>query len=360
MSYAEIAFLLLGISVLVHIAFVTADLGSGLLVATARTFYYRKGEQKWEDAAKKLFRLMIISELFSGVWGTIITVFLAAFFGGIVALATSALFIPIAVSIASIMIRIPSIAASWYLWNRIDPKIHTVLMWIMALSGFGVPIGFRTIFAEINYPYAIASYLTGNSSGGAVAFLNPIYWYLMLHTVLASISVGGYILASLSALENDALLSKVGIKVGLSFALAQSLAGGIYYISLGSYSPLLQSSVNSSTLPLFTAKLLLVGFLLYFSIEGLYSSNVGKAVLWLAPLSLTIVVLGEALNDGSRYPYFVLMGNQGISINSFFDYLIPFPEGTVITVLSFLIIASAVFSVALYYGLLKRYVTEPR
>ncbi|MGC8910024.1 MAG: cytochrome ubiquinol oxidase subunit I [Fervidicoccaceae archaeon] len=359
MSIESLSFVLLGLSVLIHILFVTADLGSGIIAALTRTLSYKEGSETWEIISKRLFRFMIITELFSGVWGTIITVFLAGFFGGLVALATNVLFVPIAISIASIMIRIPSIAASWYLWNRISPKKHVILMWVMAISGYGIPAGFRTIFAELNYPYAVESYLSGIPFSSFMPFSNPVYWYLMMHTVLASISVGGYILATISSIEKDTRITKYGIKIGLSFAILQSFAGMIYYISLRSYSMLLFDLINSSTLPIFAVKLILVGVLLYISLEGLIFNEGGVKTWIMAPLSLLIVVFGEALNDGSRYPYLIISGNSGISMDSFFNYLMPIPVDAISVVMLFFIVGIATFSLAMYYGLVKRYVTEP-
>ena len=110
--------LTLQLSVAIHIVFVSTTLGVGIITALYRTLAVKRSDPFAEVFARRSFRIMIVSELFSGVWGTIITVILAGFFPGLVALATNVLFTPIAVSIASILIRIPSIAIFWYTWGE--------------------------------------------------------------------------------------------------------------------------------------------------------------------------------------------------------------------------------------------------
>jgi len=68
-------------------------------------------------------------------------------------------------------------------------------MWIMALSGFGVPFGFRAVFAEINSPMAVGYYLQTGLNPGWMPYANPLFWTLYLHTVAAVISVGGFVAA---------------------------------------------------------------------------------------------------------------------------------------------------------------------
>jgi len=68
----------LGFSVIMHVTFVSITLGAGLLAAYLRSLSLV--DPGWEVPARRVFKLLILAELFSGVWGTIITVFLFQFY----------------------------------------------------------------------------------------------------------------------------------------------------------------------------------------------------------------------------------------------------------------------------------------
>jgi hypothetical protein len=68
-----IGFAGLGLSVVLHVIFVSMTLGTGLLAALYRWRAYGENDAWAELFARKVFKVLIVSELFSGVWGTIIT-----------------------------------------------------------------------------------------------------------------------------------------------------------------------------------------------------------------------------------------------------------------------------------------------
>ncbi|MEZ0319892.1 MAG: cytochrome ubiquinol oxidase subunit I [Pyrobaculum sp.] len=356
-----VGFVGLGLAVTLHVIFTAMTLGTGLIAAITRYSAYKNNDPWAEMLARKVFKVLIVSELFSGVWGTIITVFLAGFFTAITTLATNTLFVPISIAIASIMIRIPTIAISWYTWGKISPRTHSIIMFIMALSGFGVPFGFRAIFAEINYPYAVAYYLQSGQNPGWLAYENPLFWTLYLHTVAAVISTGGFVVASLMALENDAKAVRRGLWFGFGFLTAQLALGPLYWYSLRLYSPLLFRAVNHEYAPLFAIKLAAVAALLVLGYSALRQAKEGEVASyakWLGPLALFTVALGEILNDGTRYPNLVLMGKQGLSVNLFANFYIDIPMPAVDVILAFLVLSIVVFTTAAYYALYKRFLAE--
>ncbi|MFN7105214.1 MAG: cytochrome ubiquinol oxidase subunit I [Pyrobaculum sp.] len=351
----------LGLSVVLHVIFVSMTLGTGLVSAWARHMAIKTGDSWYELFARKAFKVLIVSELFSGVWGTIITVFLAGFFTALTTLATNTLFIPIAIAIAAIMVRIPAIAISWYTWGKIEPRRHAAVMWVMAISGFFIPFGFRAIFAEINYPHAVGYYLETGLNPGFMPYVNPLFWTLYLHTVAAVISVGGFVVASLLSLERDTRGVKLGVKVGLALLLAQFAFGPIYWLSLGQYSPLLFDAVNTTYLPLFGIKIAAVAALAVLGFKVLASVNRGvvtNAARWLGPLALFIVLLGEVLNDGARYPNMVLIGDQGLPVALFANFYIEIPIPVVYIILAFLVLSIVTFVFAAYYAIYRRFIAE--
>ncbi len=350
----------LGLAVVLHVVFTAMTLGSGLLSAWARHMAVKTNDGWYELFARKAFKILIVSELFSGVWGTIITVFLAGFFTALTTLATNTLFIPIAIAIAAIMVRIPAIAISWYTWGKIKPSTHVLIMWIMAISGFFVPFGFRAVFAEINYPMAVGHYLQTGLNPGFMPYANPLFWTLYLHTVAAVISTGGFVVASLLALEKDVRGVKVGVRVGLVLLLAQFALGPLYWFSLGQYSPLLYEAVNTTYAPILGVKLLIIAALAVLAFKTLTSVKRGEVNVakWLGPLALSTVVLGEVLNDGARYPNMVLIEKTGLPVELFANFYMEIPMPVVYVTLAFLGLSIAAFAAAAYFAIYKRFVAE--
>jgi cytochrome d ubiquinol oxidase subunit I len=353
----------LGLSVLLHMIFVAITLGTGLVTAIYRYLAYRRSDPSLEVFARRGFRVMIVTELFSGVWGTIITVFLAGFFTGLVALATNVLFTPIAIAIASIMIRIPSIAIFWYTWGRISPKIHSLIGWVMALSGFGVPLGFRTLFSEITYPYAVATYLSEGFVNPWRAYGSSLFWSLYLHTVFATISAGAFFIASVESLVKNVRGVSIALRYGFVFLILQLFAGPLYWYTLHRDSPYVFNAVTFENFsPFLILKMALVVVLI---ILGLYSlatitlrNEIYKYTKYTGLIALVVVFLGELINDGSRYPYIVTLGERGLALSAFFNLYMDIPASVVFVILGFLFLAIAVFLISFYYAIVKRFLPE--
>ncbi len=360
-GFILVGLIVLQLAVAIHIALVSITLGVGVLTAYYRTLAVTRSNAWAEVFARRVFRAMIVTELFSGVWGTIITVVLAGFFPTLVALATNVLFTPIAIAIAAIMVRIPSIAAFWYTWGRIEPRKHMMLGWVMAISGFGVPLGFRTIFAEITSPHAIAIYLGGSPIGAWTAFGSSLYWILLLHTVFAVLSIGGFVIASLEAFIGDVRGVRIGILVGVSFLLLQLLAGPLYWISLSRYAPLIYDVITfGSFLPVFALKILLILALIALSAGALITlmlkNVIPRSTLLLGPIALLIAFLGEIINDSSRYPYMVTLNREGLSPTLFANFYMDIPLPIVYIIVAFLVFTVGVYMLAFYYAIIKAYV----
>ncbi|WP_202318957.1 cytochrome ubiquinol oxidase subunit I [Archaeoglobus neptunius] len=354
-------FSVLGLAVLIHIILVSITLGTGWISAFARLMAYREDDAYLEFFARRVFKILVIFELFSGVWGTIITVFLAGFFPSLTALATNVLFTPILIALIGIMIRIPSIGIFWYTWGKVSPRYHSAIGMIMAVSGFAIPFGFRTIFAEINHPTAVADYLAGVKVVAWNAYLNPTFWILYLHTIFAALSVGGFVVAYLMAMEKDKRGSRIGYRYGLVFLAVQIPIGIIYWASLADSSPYIFSTVTfGHFIPVLTAKVTVVLALLVLSLMCFIKSdqealNYAK---YTAILSLTAVFLGELMNSGARYPYMVVTGEKGLLASDFFNFYIVMPMVAVTVIVAFLFVSIAVFLTAMFYALFKRYLPE--
>jgi len=371
-NFEVLGFTILGISVLVHVIIVNITLGSGWISAMARFLAWYRKSPELEIMSRRVFKILIIHELFSGVWGTVITVILAGFFPTLTAIATDLIFYPIIIALSSIFIRIPSIALFWYTWGRVRPSVHSLLGFVMAISGFGIPLGFRYIFSEITYPYALGMALQGlRDLARTAVFFNPVYLPLLLHTWIGTMSIGGFIVASFFAIRRNvnAKFAWIGLWHGALFMIIQGIAGPAYLLTLSARAPLLYDNilgVAGATLnlsPLFAAKLTLIAILATVTLLTWSRLKTGIGMvprysLLLGPTAISIAMIGEFLNDGGRYPFIVLLGDTGIRPSEFMNAYLNLPTsivyGIVVTLFAFL----ALFMATAYYALNQRFLAD--
>jgi cytochrome d ubiquinol oxidase subunit I len=367
-----LGFTILGIAVIVHIIIVNITLGTGWISAMARFLAWSKHRAELEVMSRRVFKILIIHELFSGVWGTIITVILAGLFPTLMATATDIIFLPILIALSSILIRIPSIALFWYTWGKIRPGLHTALGFVMAVSGFGVPFGFRYIFAEITYPYALSMAMNGlvNAARTAV-FFNPLYPWLLLHTWFGALSIGGFIVASFFAIRGNVnpKFAWIGLWHGALFLAVQGVLGPSYLVNLSNKAPLLYSNIlglagsTFNVAPIFALKLSLIAFLVVITVSVWRNIKQGcgivpRSTLALGPLAIIVAMIGEFMNDGGRYPYLVLLGNSGLGPSEFMNVYVQIPWLAVLAVVGVLLAFAGVFMVTAYYALNKRFLSD--
>ena len=371
-SIEILGFTILGVAVIVHIILVNITLGTGWISAMARFLAWSQHKPDLEVMSRKVFKILIIHELFSGVWGTIITVVLAGFFPTLMATATDIIFLPILIALSSILIRIPTIALFWYTWGKIRPGLHTLVGLVMAVSGFAVPFGFRYIFAELTYPYALAMAMQGMKDVARIAvFFNPLYPWLILHTWFGALSIGGFLVASFFTIKGNVNVrfAWIGLWHGVLFLAVQGVLGPSYLINLNFRAPLLYSNILGQAgatfdlAPLFALKLSLVAILVLASVKVWREVKRGYGIvpryaLVLGPVAIVVAMVGEFMNDGGRYPYLVLLGNSGLRPSAFMNVYMQIPWLTVFAVVGVLLAFAGVFMVTAYYALNKRFLSD--
>jgi ABC-type antimicrobial peptide transport system permease subunit len=69
-------------------------------------------------------------------------------------------------------------------------------------------------------------------------------------------------------------------------------------------------------------------------------------------------MIGEAMNDGGRYPFIVLEGQTGISAAQLMNVYLEIPLSTVYIVLGVLIVFIVVFMATAYYALNKSFLAD--
>ena len=338
----------------------------------ARFLAWSQHKPDLEVMSRKVFKILIIHELFSGVWGTIITVVLAGFFPTLMATATDIIFLPILIALSAILIRIPTIALFWYTWGKIRPGLHTLVGLVMAVSGFAVPFGFRYIFAELTYPYALAMAMQGMKDVARIAvFFNPLYPWLILHTWFGALSIGGFLVASFFTIKGNVNVrfAWIGLWHGVLFLAVQGVLGPSYLINLNFRAPLLYSNILGQAgatfdlAPLFALKLSLVAILVLASVKVWREVKRGYGIvpryaLVLGPVAIVVAMVGEFMNDGGRYPYLVLLGNSGLRPSAFMNVYMQIPWLTVFAVVGVLLAFAGVFMVTAYYALNKRFLSD--
>lgn len=275
-NFELLGFSILGISVIVHVIIVNITIGAGWISAMARFLAWLRRVPELEIMSRRVFKILIVHELFSGVWGTIITVILAGFFPTLTAIATDIIFYPILIALSSIFVRIPSIALFWYTWGKVRSSIHSILGFVMALSGFGIPFGFRYIFAQINYPNAIDLAMQGFKDLARVTvFFNPVYLPLIMHTWFGAMSIGGFIVASFFAIRGNVNVKFVwiGLWHGVVFLILQAFMGPWYLVTLSAETPILFNNLvgaldsTLNILPVFAAKIIMIASLALVSVK---------------------------------------------------------------------------------------------
>ena len=367
-----LGFSILGLSVIVHIIIVNITIGSGWISAMARFLAWIRGAPELEIMSRRVFKILIIHELFSGVWGTVITVILAGFFPTLTAIATDIIFYPILIALAAIFIRIPSIALFWYTWGKVKPSAHCILGFVMAFSGFGVPLGFRFIFAQITYPNAIELAMQGFRELSRVAvFFNPVYLPLIMHTWFGAMSIGGFIVASFFAIKGNVNVkfAWIGLWHGVLFLILQAFMGPWYLVTLGAKAPVLFDNILGAAgstfnlLPVFATKMAIVASLGFLSVKvwravGRGVGQVPRYTLALGPIAVLVALIGEFMNDGGRYPFMVLTGQNGIRAAEFMNVYLEIPIYTVVAIIAALVVFIGLFMAIAYYALNRRFLAD--
>ncbi len=362
-----LALIALAIFLLIHLVFVNINIGVGLFSFIVRVKSIE--DRGLEEVAKKAFRILVASEFVSGVFGTIITVVLAGLWTPMVNIITVILFFPLLLSLIGIILRLTSIVGFWYTWGMENYKLHLLIGFIMAVSGFMIPAGFRYIFAFIDYPMGLESI---NPVSGDIykAIMNPVYPPLLIHTWLGATAIGLLFISTVFAFAGDnkvyldwsrwaskfgglATLLQLAIGPWLAYTLyiySPYMAANIYGVILGSPGKIMLS--QSMFLVMVGSGLILIFISLLY---GMGKTSRTSAKL-LAPLAILSLIAGEVSHDYSRYPYMVVGGLDGIRMESLLNYLLDIDSIIIVAGLVILIIILLVYLILIWYIFTRRYI----
>ncbi|MCS7125331.1 MAG: cytochrome ubiquinol oxidase subunit I [Aigarchaeota archaeon] len=356
--------LVLGLILLIHLTFVNINIGLGFYSLILRFISLRRSEVA--RTARKVFKFLVATEVVSGVYGTMITVVLAGLFPTLVNIAATILFIPLIISILGILIRLTSIVAYWYTWDRVNVKTHLSIGIVMAVSGLMIPGGFRYIFALINNPVGLKS-LTPLLGDPIEALFNPVYPPLLLHTWIGALSIG--FLTAAAGLSwtsrrsgEDLEWSRHASLLGSLMIIPQGIVGFWFWSTLSFHSRYLFNSINKSFLPVgessidmghsFLGMVLLAIVILVMGVAYYYKPD--KKVAYILPsLAIISLILGEIAHDVGRLPYMVIIGEKGIEASAFLNKLIIIDPILIGVGVASILIMTGVFLILLYHYLAK-------
>lgn len=322
----------------VHLPLVYTVLGLTWLLPTLELIGLRKNDERYFDIVKGLSRYLIFIYAIGGVFGTIITVFLA----GLMPIFTNAagvLLWPVwGVAIAfGVAISLPLIGFYYRSFGKMDEKSHIALGYGLAVVTSVIPAMFRLVFAFINYPVGVIAKPDPNSVVGFdlgvdlwQALGNPTYPPLLIATLAGAIAFTAVLISSVYTWryaktkdERYKLGKEFGAKVGLIFGVIYVLASVWYLYEIYQYSPTVAWSIFGSPpsyLPaqlqpvyqptlnlswLFYLNVALGIIVLAFLVTALKSANAPLAAA--AFVAVIVLMVGaEVMNGLAHLPYAIV------------------------------------------------------
>lgn len=317
-----------------HIVLVNVDIGLAIIIPVLKRLGEIWNKKSFVEEARKYMKYFAIVYATAGVFGTAFTVFLLSFFPSFLKIGGIVLLFPFGFAVIFLILRLFSISAYWYTWDRIRPEYHFYLGLILAATSFLVPFTFRTVFAFLNNPIGVESLSPLKLNWGKM-FTNPTLAPLYLKSIVGALAGTLFILVTLYAYRlyrgiGDGDVNKYFIRkylsIGMWFLLLQFVLGFWYIASLSAYSPYKFSNIfgiwfGSGAIGgdyswLFVFKMILVGFQVFVVLYILYqlfgeekdifeNRNNIYLLMGIGPAALLTILVGEYLNAFSQLPYFI-------------------------------------------------------
>ncbi len=318
----------------IHIALVNIDIGLAVIIPFLKRYGETKGNELFVSEAKKYMKYFAIVYATAGVYATAFTVFLLAFFPEFLWLGGIALLIPFGLAVVFVALRLFSISAYWYTWNKLNSNYHFYLGLILASTSFIIPLMFRSVFAFLNNPIGVES-LDPLVIDWFKVYTNPTLWPLYLKSIAGAFSATFFMLVTVYAYrvykgigEKDDNLKfiKLYLNNGMWLLFLMVIFGFWYLASLSAATPYKFSNIvgvwfgvspqGTDYSWLFILKMLLVSYqvfvIIYILQTGITKEKVVliegyniKLLMGIGPAAVLTIVLGEYLNAFSQLPYFI-------------------------------------------------------
>jgi len=258
MNAATIAVALIAWAFSIHIPIVYTVLGLAWLLPTLEYMGYKSKNENYINMARNIGSYLIVIYAIGGLFGTIITVFLA----GLLPIFTNvagALFWPVwgVAIVFGIVIALPMLGFYYRTFNSLPPMRHVAVGYVTAAFMTVIPAMFRMVFAVINYPLGVQITKSSSSMIGfnlsvnlGQALGNPTYPPLLLATLAAALSLTAALIAAVYSWREAAAPSQyyssgriIGAKLAIVFGALWVVFGAWYLYEVYLYSPTVAWSI---------------------------------------------------------------------------------------------------------------------
>lgn len=212
-----------------HFLFVPLTLGLSILIAIMETIYVRRGDEEYRRMARFWGKIFLINFAIGVVTGITLefqfgtnwsrySAYVGDIFGSLLAIeATVAFFLE------------STFIAVWALgWNRMSPKAHAVMIWLVALASNMSALWILIANSWMQHP---VGYVIRNGRAELDDFLaivlQPFAWHTIVHTLAAAYILAGFLVTGISARhllrkQHVSFFTK-SLRLGLSMALIFSI-----------------------------------------------------------------------------------------------------------------------------------------
>ncbi|MGO3548028.1 cytochrome ubiquinol oxidase subunit I [Paucilactobacillus nenjiangensis] len=220
-----------------HFFFVPFTIGTGFAVAVMETMYVRSKNELYKKMAKFWGNIFLLSFAVGVVTGIIqefqfgmnwsdYSRFVGDIFGA-----------PLAIEALLAFFMESTFLGLWiFTWDRMKPKVHVIFIWLTAFASILSAFWILAANSFMQHPvgYTLKNGRAEMNDFGAL-LSNHQVWYEFSHVIAGAITMGGIIIAGLSAFQllKKSQKAKDFFKKSLRLGLVISLVGSVAVITAG-------------------------------------------------------------------------------------------------------------------------------
>jgi len=287
----------------VHIPLVYTVLG--IIWTLPAMEYASRRDGRYNDAVKGIARYLIAIYAVGGVFGTVITVFLAGMLPVFTNLAGVLLWPVWATAIAfGVAVALPLMGYWYRTLGSMSPGRHVALGFLTAGFTTVIPMMFRLVFAVVNYPAGVDVVKDPSSLVGFdlvvhnywSLFSNPTYPPLILATLLGAVAFANALIAFVYGYRGvRPEAASISRRIALSFGVASALSGVWYLVELYYYAPTMAWAILGTRPPTIPAALAPV-YEPTYSLTAAFAAIIALGLMSAALLILSGRIRNRALN----------------------------------------------------------------
>lgn len=325
-----------------HFIFVPLTIGLILLIAIFETLHYKKKEDKYRKLADYFGNLFIVNYAVGIVTGIAMSLQLGTNWGAYSTFMGDVFGPPLALE-ALIAFFLESTFTGIYVFRRakLSPKFRTVVAWLIT---FGTSISALWIITASGFMHNPVGYEM--SPDGSRVLLtsiwtvlsNPYAWYMLTHTVLSAMLLGGFFVLGVSSyklLKNDiddqereafAKASKIAAIVSFITSLLVPVVGNFYFGLVAKVQPSKVAAISGDMPIVKVSFLIMVSIGVVLTLISLYtivfhkrylqSVTLQKIFKFVFILPYIAIMAGWMVTEIGRQPWIVfnlLKTSEGIS-----------------------------------------------